>query len=168
MRFRTEPLGKHTPYDERWLKYYEYLKKNKFEKVLITDISDVWFKKNPFELLSPKFRLFIGSEESINCENKWMKSHYLKVFGKEFKFLQSKQVLNAGIVGGTYNEVLKLLSKMRKEILKINVKGVLYDMVVLNKIVYSKYNKGEIYTARKLHSPYKKYATRGDYCIFHK
>lgn len=115
-----------------------------------------------------KFRLFVGSERSLIRENAWMKRHYRMIYGQEFNFLEDRQLLNCGIVGGTREEVIHLLNLMQEDMELCGVTDTLNDMVVFNKVVYESYSEEEIYREGRLHSPWRYYVKKGGYCIYHK
>jgi len=177
IKFEKVALGELSTNDERFFIYEDYLKKNKYDNIFMTDISDVWFKKNPFELINDKYKLLVGSEPYINSDKKWMVKRYEIIYGKLPEELANEQVLNAGIIGGSYAEIMKFLSSINAEMKNLNkLKGkevqaeenLSFNMAAFNKVLRSKYKKVEIYTGGKLHSPYKSYLKEGDYYIFHK
>ncbi len=177
IKFIKIKLGDLSLYVERFIIYYDYLKKNKYDNIFMTDISDVWFKKDPFKLINDKYDLYVGSELCKNNMSKWMIKGFNTIYGGMSEEVKNKIILNAGIIGGRYIAVLKLLDLFIQELKKLEEdkremikKGIdiTFDMIALNKIIYSNYKINRIYSSKKLHSPYKKYLKEGDYCIFHK
>lgn len=177
VKFLKVKLGDLSIYIDRFIVYNNFLKKNKYDNIFMTDVSDVWFKKNPFKLINNRQKMYVGSELIKNIQSRWMARGFDVFYNGMPDCVKNKKILNAGIIGGKYAEVLKFLDLFiqnlkklgedEKEIIR-NGKDVTFDMVVLNKIIYSNYKMNDIYTGNKLHSPYKKYFKDGDYCIFHK
>jgi hypothetical protein len=165
IRFIRYEVGSRSNNDERFICYYAYLLERKdVGKVLLTDLFDVEIKKNPFEIIDKKKDFYLGSEEARN-NKRWMKRIYRKAYGEIY--YGSKKLLNAGIIGGRYENVIGLLGKMIKEFDKIDSE-VNANMAVLNKCVYDLTSEERILTGRPLHSLYKKYEKNGDYYIKHK
>jgi hypothetical protein len=175
--FEKTFLGDLSTNDERFFIYYEYLKNNKYENVFLTDLSDVWFKKDPFEIIDDKYKLWVGSEQEKIDEKKWIVRRFEKIYGKLFAEMMKGILYNAGIIGGSYSNIFKFLGAMTNQMnnLKANKKDILekyhdisFNMAAFNKVLYKQYNKSEIFTGEPLHSPFKSYLKGGDYYIFHK
>lgn len=154
--------------DERFLKFLEYLENNPVDEVFLVDISDIWFKGNPFNLLSSGHKIYFGDEDCLVGDNDWLLRHYKEIYGQTFDYLSDKQVLNCGIIGGKYENVLELLREFRQELFTLNKPNILNDMAVFNHLLHKNYKTTEIYHGGQLNSPYKSYLSEGNYYIFHK
>lgn len=171
--------------DYRWKMYFDFLLKEKFENIFMTDCNDVVIKQNPFVskfYQSNTESLFIGVESfpRLNKENPWMINicnYAYRNNNQGFPFFH-KPTLNCGIVGGTRNIVLKLLKGMfneinnskplEKECMELGIPFTV-DMAALNFCAYSTFNSSQILTDEPIHSIYKKYQTnRNDIWFIHK
>jgi hypothetical protein len=161
----------------RWALYHNYLMENKHAKVFATDSSDVLVKQNPFpDMVNGK--IYIGAEvrPMIIKKSEWCKRVYSNAYPK-FKFWD-RRLLNAGLVGGTYDDFMKLVEKIKSEHLRINMtrarckkKKVPFtiDMPVLNHSAYTVFDESEIVSDEPVHSIYKKYQrNREDVWFVHK
>ena len=100
--------------DERFYCYRDYLERNKnINRIICTDLFDVKFLKNPFELFSMGYDLYVGSEEKSHPSsygwkwvNKKLKEQKLKQLSKD------DTMFNAGICGGDRKKFIKLLDMM--------------------------------------------------------
>jgi hypothetical protein len=160
--------------DERYFALFEILKNNNFKKVMITDGSDVFFKKNPFEFIDDMSILYFGSDidetprikNNIWCLSK--ASDLQKKSGQIMKIDESFldfEFVNAGVVGGSYEKVKLFMEKLVFFLSSINDGGN-HNMMAINYLLWkyqTPYFKGAPFT-----SPFKKYELHGDYFIVHK
>jgi len=154
--------------DERFICYYNYLKRNDNIKYLfLTDLFDVKFIKNPFNLINDeKFSLYCGGNKNILLDNKvHTKPNMLKVYGKECYRTYPK--IHAGTFGGSRDNILIILFSMRIDMLRMNSGGN-YNMIIFNKVVYDIVSLDRIMIGKPLASEFKKYEYAGDFCIKHK
>ena len=117
-------LGDHSMNDERFLHYMRYIESRpNIKRVLLTDISDVVFLRNPFDLMRLLGdRLYIGEDRLISPtvgSNGWLQNKLIKCYGLDFdehgdtKSLSKFSVVyNAGVIGGPRNVVLRFLRKL--------------------------------------------------------
>jgi glycosyltransferase involved in cell wall biosynthesis len=102
-----------SPYFQRWVTYREWLMKNKNEyaNVFCIDGTDIEVLKEPFwnELGD---NLWTGDEEElIGC--KWMVNHNkAPLLAKFVQDNSNKQLLNAGILGGSVETVIEFIRQM--------------------------------------------------------
>ncbi|ACU61343.1 glycosyltransferase family 2 protein [Chitinophaga pinensis] len=101
------------PYFQRWLSYYEYLvdHREEIDKVFCVDATDVEMLKNPFPHMQPGI-LYTGDEPGqIACE--WMLRHHrAPVLIDFFKQYATRQIANAGLLGGDVETVIKFCKAM--------------------------------------------------------
>jgi hypothetical protein len=116
---------KHRPSynDERIWTYREYLTTHpEIERVFMTDLYDVQFFGNPFELFeNHSARIFAGEELLSKYSSRWMvrKCREMKTPLIQNKYAPGCKIYNAGIIGGYREDVLELLERMVKRFLKI-------------------------------------------------
>lgn len=140
-------LGIFSLNDERFFIYYEFLQKIQFDNfILFTDINDVEFNKNPLELFI-KFpnKLFIGRGDRKNWGSSPWNINKLKLFNdnsgaKLPSSIFTYPVFNAGLIGGSYANIMELLSLMITEFEKINNCDN-HNMAVLNFVIFRNYLK---------------------------
>jgi hypothetical protein len=113
---RWEKQNRPSYNDERFYAYYEYITLHEdITRVICTDLYDVVFYQNPFDLMNkqPEYDVFAGSEHTGKWSAKWMINKC-----KEMKFPTSRQnfsspfMYNAGIMGGTRERMLQLFKCM--------------------------------------------------------
>jgi hypothetical protein len=83
---------------------------NKFDKVLITDVKDVYFNCNPFDYID-KDKLTVTSEEVIYKNEAWNQEHIHYNLGTIGLWtLLNEQVYNVGVFGGNSQLVKEICS----------------------------------------------------------
>lgn len=97
------------PYIQRWISYRHYLMKHKYRNVFFIDATDVEVLRSPdWDRLGEN--LYVGDEpDVVAC--KWLTSNH-PGFDSFYDEYGSQQLLNAGVVGGSYNTMMEFLSKM--------------------------------------------------------
>jgi hypothetical protein len=103
--------------DVRWLLYDFWLRRARPDAVFFTDISDVLVKQNPFSQLQPA-TVYCG-DEPTTVNHPWM-HQIARAAGdpKINKFLKthgSQQLLNAGVLGGHYDPVMRFIQEIRNQ-----------------------------------------------------
>ena len=147
----------------------DYLATIDAEHVLVTDVSDVAFKRSPFEIFeqySDDVRLFVGSETKTIGRNKCLTSEIAKQFGRTM--FADRPVVNPGILGGRREEVLKFFSLLTAEILQLKDHLLASDMSIINKVFHSNYNLSEVVTGSPLHSAFRKWEYDTTAAVMHK
>ena len=147
-------------YSTKFLDIYEYLKLNKYDKVLITDISDVIIKKNPFELINEN-NLIIGSESREDGHMLTPKDTgwHRAVFGsyvENYKCFWDKYAFNAGILGGSYNTLTSLLKSFQEKYSAKSWTKTPMDGFLISNIVHTEFSD-RFQTGLPVHSVFKKY-----------
>lgn len=117
-----------------WHYLNEYM--NEFDKVLVTDVRDVYFNTNPFEKIPSNG--IIASSEVIRYENeKWNERHLfnnLTMIG--FHTLIENEVYNVGVFGGD----VKTVSDIVKDIYLLSVgKPLVADQTSFNYLIQTSY-----------------------------
>jgi hypothetical protein len=130
----------------RFFHIWNYLQNNIYDKVLITDVRDVYFNENPFPFLSTN-NITATSEEVIYEDEEWNKEHIhynLGLIGLEI--LLDKPVYNVGVFGGDY----KLIKEICADIYLISVgKYKVADQTSYNYLIQTKYKDKTIFTNLK-------------------
>lgn len=147
----------------RFIDIKYYLKEHTFDKVFTTDVSDVTFKKNPFGLINNTFIIQHEQDMSgnplIQQRNQWCRIRFPSLFNNtnvEYKHWD-KPLLNCGVFGSSYSNIMFVLNKFHELAEVFNDIGDgIHDMPIINKIVYDNFLK-EIRTGFPIHTIFKKY-----------
>ena len=160
---------KYTLNDQRFVIYEDYIKANKnIKKIFMTDGNDVTIVNNPFKFIN-KNDIYIGTEEEtiknkFDWFNKKCINENLKKSLEKNKF---EIILNAGIIGGTRENILDILGKMNAMFKNYADKNCNINMAVLNVVGYDDLKNKKI--SKKLNSKFKHYQHyRDDVYFIHK
>lgn len=144
--------------DERFFIYEEYLQKSDSDYVFFTDLFDVIFLKNPFDLIisKPEYDLFVGSEISDKKNSKWLKTKCLKegVMLPSTQYELGSVIFNAGIIGGSKANLLKLFKSMNNMFSELP-KNTNSNMLVFNYCIDKYFDKSKIFYGHPLHNVFK-------------
>jgi hypothetical protein len=127
----------------RFYHIWQYLLENEYDKVLITDVRDVYFNNDPF-LKIPNDKI-IASSEVIRYENEsWNERHLynnLSMIG--YHSLISNEVYNVGVFGGNAN----LVGNICGDIYLMSVgKPLVADQTSFNYLIHNLYKNNVILT----------------------
>ena len=151
--------------DERFYCYINYLKEHKnINRVFCTDMFDVVFYKNPFELMNDKHDLYLGSESSPSLT--WMKRKAKEINLPQPKTKSGEIYYNAGIIGGTRKNILKLFGMIVKQLKDISPRFNA-NMPVYNYCLHNLF-KGKYFTGYPLHNKFKSNKVTDGVYIKHK
>jgi hypothetical protein len=127
----------------RFFHIWNYLQNNVYDKILITDVRDVYFNNNPFDEI-PTTSIVATSEEIIYKNEEWNKNHIhynLGIIGLET--LLDKPVYNVGVFGGGYD----LIKNICADIYLMSVgKYKVADQTSYNYLIQTKYKNDTIFT----------------------
>lgn len=130
----------------RFFHIWKFLCDNDYEKVLITDVKDVYFNSSPFDDLHVN-NITATSEEIIYENEDWNKAHIhynLGVIGLET--LLHYPVYNVGVFGGGK----KIVEEMCADIYLMSVgKYKVADQTSYNYLIQTKYKNKTIFTNLK-------------------
>jgi hypothetical protein len=134
--FKTSPYNNKIIYIHMFLQRYRDILKNCH--ILYTDITDVYFKANPFELFR-KNLIWAGSEDLTfeHCETN--KAWCMICYGFEvFARIKHQKVINSGLLMGMYDDIQHLYELMISDMSKIlsRVNYPITDQMIFNKLVY--------------------------------
>lgn len=127
----------------RFFHIWNYLKDNEYDKVLITDVKDVYFNENPFPSLSID-HITATSEVIIYEQEEWNKNHIhynLGLIGLET--LLDKPVYNVGVFGGGSELVKDLCASIY--LMSVG-KYKVADQTSYNYLIQTKYKNNTIFT----------------------
>ncbi len=94
----------------RFLHIWQILNEKKYDSVLITDVRDVYFNRDPFTIIGVDW--LVASSEEIEYKNEnWNKQHlFVNLGGIGVDVLMDKHVYNVGVFGGNA-ELVKRISR---------------------------------------------------------
>jgi len=160
--------------DERYFALNEILTDNKFNKVLLTDGSDLIIKKNPFEFFTDENLLYFGTDidaaPSIK-DNAWCLNKLQSLLSTKPNLVQIEMsfldfnYINAGVYGGSYNLVREFNLLLVNFMLELNSSSN-NNMMAINYLLWKA--KLDFFKGPPLTSPFKQYELHGDYIIIHK
>jgi hypothetical protein len=130
----------------RFYHIWNYLENNFYDKILITDVKDVYFNRNPFNEI-PNDKIIATSEEITYNNEDWNKNHLYYNLGLiGINKLINKEVYNVGIFGGSHN----LVKSMCEDIYLMSIgKHKVADQTSFNYLIQTKYKYNTIYTGLK-------------------
>lgn len=173
---KVEDCNNYSPHDYRWLIYNNFLTSNldSIHNIFFTDISDVIIKQNPFLHIEDNI-LYVGDEYEYPWENWWSSSRVnyylnnLNDFKEIYNNYKHSSFLNAGILGGNKNIVLKFLNLMERFIeITLDKPYGTTDMILFNYILY-KYFPYNVKHGEPINSKFKLNEThRDDVWFIHK
>jgi len=113
----------------------------------------VEFFRDPFPLMGDPAMLYIGSEHWLNSNQPWMVKRMMETYGEVTD--PDKQLLNPGIVGGTYARMLTFLDQWLEEMGKAIQPGPPppHDIVAFNRLIYRE--KIPFVTGAPLHTRFR-------------
>lgn len=127
----------------RFFHIWNYLRDSQYDKVLITDVKDVYFNEDPFSSLSTT--TITATSEVIVYENEeWNKAHIhynLGLIG--LQTLLDKPVYNVGVFGGGFELVKDLCASIY--LMSVG-KYKVADQTSFNYLIQTKYKKDTTFT----------------------
>lgn len=120
----------------RFFHIWNYLQDESYEKVLITDVRDVYFNYNPFTRI-PNDKLLATSEELLYKDHQWNQTHLhynLGVVG--LSLLSDELIYNVGVFGGPS----QLVQQISADIYLMSVgKHKVADQTSFNYLIQTRY-----------------------------
>jgi hypothetical protein len=143
IKFVRAQLGGLSLNDERYFLYYEYLLRfgQHFRQVILSDVSDVVFRDNPFSLLRRHPRhLFTGRSSIDLVKYSFINYKRIRKFEKDAGLsipdnFYNMRIFNAGTIGGSKEVVTYLLRQMVSYLLSYSTDRN-HNMTVFNLCVY--------------------------------
>lgn len=127
----------------RFLHIWKLLNDTEYEKVLVTDVRDVYFNRNPFFILP--HNMILATSEEIQYKNEtWNNRHMfynLGMIGAET--LTEKNVYNVGVFGGCAERV----KRISRDIYLMSVgKKLVADQTSFNYLIQTNYKDDVMFT----------------------
>lgn len=155
--------------DERFLCWLEYLENHpEIDNVFFTDLFDVTFNRDPFDLITNDYDLYVGCGAGFPKKigaNKWLCNKMLSAYGQVYHAEQC--TVNAGVIGGTRENIMALAAYMVDEFRRLNSPDNI-NMAVFNRAVYDLFGSARVLIGPPVTSLFKKYEQSGDFAIRHK
>lgn len=160
----------------RWHLVEQYIGRRNLKSVFVTDVFDVQFRIDPFDMLSLDRDLWIGIEDDRIGDGS-SASHWLHTMccgtldGDTLDDLAGLPILNCGIVGGWGRSVHQVAGRLWQGLRSRGPELIrACDMAVLNAVVYREWDRSRVWmSGASLHSRFKRYEHhRNDVCIIHK
>lgn len=139
-----------TPYNLRWIIYYDYLLSTNIDNpIFIVDSTDVEVLKSPSEINRNK--IYIGYEYKNTLQNTWLiekEEPYIKSikYKTDISKYRNKSLLNCGILGGYQ---LKLMEILKMLVTNINsgdfASNIITEMALMNYTIYKHFEDSIIY-----------------------
>ena len=156
-------------FHERHFLVRQYLRSINDQYVLITDGSDVAFKRDPFDLVRAsglQRRLFVGREKHrilfCRCVRREMRQQFGRIW------FPLRPVLNPGILGGRREVVIEALDRVCELIDALSDRVVASDMCIVNRAIHGAFAPHELVTGEPLHSRFKGWEFETTAAILHK
>jgi len=104
-----------SPYFARWLHIYQHLRAHpEYHRVWCTDGTDVEMLREPWSEMEPG-KIYVGSEHKTYAEE-WMKvNHHGKAYSEFLEQHRYDQLLNAGLLGGSREDVMEFAHRIIRQ-----------------------------------------------------
>lgn len=133
-------------HNSRYVKYLEFLSDHSnYKNVFLSDTKDVIFQHNPFDNLPDNYLYFFKEDSGITIGNDYFFNSWwiYSAYGVEvLTQLGNNNIICSGTILGSYNELLKLLLKVKEEFTRIKTentnvfKTTILDQAIINYIGY--------------------------------
>lgn len=127
----------------RFFHIWQILNESQYDKVLITDVRDVYFNKDPFTDIP--HNMLIASSEVVKYENEeWNKRHlFVNLGGIGMDVLMDKEVHNVGVFGGAAHYVKNIC----RDIYLMSIgKRLVADQTSFNYLIQTSYKDDVMFT----------------------
>ncbi|WP_426768867.1 glycosyltransferase family 2 protein [Enterobacter hormaechei] len=104
-----------SPYFARWLHIYQFLRAHpEYHLVWCTDGTDVEMLREPWAEMEPG-KIYVGSEHKTYADE-WMKAnHHGKAYSEFLEQHRDEQLLNAGLLGGSREDVMEFAHRIIRQ-----------------------------------------------------
>jgi hypothetical protein len=130
----------------RFLHWWLYLSElDPLDRVLLTDVNDVIFNKNPFKYLNSFNRecIVASSEAILHSEEQWNLENFWSTFGIVTDLIKDKEIYNAGTISGT----AKIVADLCRDIYLLTLyKPRNADQAAYNYLIQTRYKQNTIFT----------------------
>lgn len=133
--YKTSPFNNKVIYNYLYIR--KFIDSLSNYKILCCDISDIYFKCDPFDLLNDKMLLTLESKTIGDCPtNKdWIKICYND---DVLHCIKDKKVINAGLIFGTSDQLNDFYGYMIKDMEQIinKIHYPIVEQAIVNKLIY--------------------------------
>lgn len=139
---KVKPPNETTVNNDRLIHQEQYLQLhlNEYDVVLVTDVFDVVFLKNPFiNFELDRYDLYFAAEGVLHREEPWNNDVLIKSFPEEVSYLQDKEIICSGVIAGKPLYVANLLGLMWMKCVLSDGHDI-RDQAALNILHYKKEN----------------------------
>jgi hypothetical protein len=162
-------------YERRWAVCRDWLASHRFEgRVVCVDLFDVRMNRDPFRWMPPRSSLVYVSHEprAVNRWNpggQWMVQECRTAFGKVPRILRNRLILNCGVWGGQYADVLRIMVLLCDEIRR-QLGRPLTEMAAFNAVIRREIEPHNLLWAHgaPFHSVFATHDRNADVCFVHK
>ena len=130
-------------FTERYKLCREYIQSTDYEKIIMTDVSDVYFQDNPFKYYNevPEDHIVFASEGITIKDSEWNYGTLGHIYDRSIlDAIEPYEVLCCGIIGGSKLAILDLIDKYLKERENLNRKETSIrgeDQPIIQKLLYA-------------------------------
>lgn len=112
---QSVPALNMSPYFARWLHIYQHLRTHpEYRFVWCTDGTDVEMLRKPWTEMDAS-KIYVGSEHKTYAEE-WMKAnHHGKAYSEFLEQHRDEQLLNAGLLGGSREDVMEFAHRIIRQ-----------------------------------------------------
>lgn len=155
--------------DFRFSVWRDWLSVNRVEAVFFSDLFDVVINRDPFEILGAiNVGLMMSHQGGRIGEKGFFLRNYERVYGSVPDSMVEERVLNAGVWGGRYGDVLRFLNLISYE-LELPFRPFNSNMPAFNYTAYQLIGRNCIWCEGfPLHSEFLKYEYDADVAFVHK
>lgn len=148
--------GNISPYMQRWVSYYRYLRKHpEIDNIWLVDATDVEMLKDCFRYMD-RDKLYVGSEKQVLGCNWIYQNHNNPILYQFVRINRNRVLLNAGLVGGSRDNVLAFLQRMLEAYSRCRGDIGAGDMALFNYVCYGYFNE-RIEFGEKINTVFKDY-----------
>lgn len=157
--------------DQRFFNYLEFLNEHKFDKVFLTDLWDVECKRDPSRLNIDSHDLFFCEDTMSVYDYQFSNKSFFdickdsKLESMDIFHKNTFKLLNMGVIGGSYHNIVKFLELFTEHRAKINPLPNI-NMTLGNYIARVFFK--DIYHGFPFCSEYKTFSDRSDVYFKHK
>lgn len=149
----------------------------KVDRVFLTDLFDLYFNRNPFELMKDRYsKYYVGGQEMTIGEDEWLMARFDEL-GRWIPSVSAREIkdktsLQAGVIGADLDDMLLLLDQLVMNYFEVipsknnEMLGTI-DMAVVNYVMWTEF-ANDIFVGYPLNSETRANQTEGDFYIKHK
>lgn len=123
--------------DSRLIHTANWIENSPYDLFMVTDVFDVCFQADPFEMLElDKYDFFAASEGVLHDEEPWNMDVMNKAFPEYVNFIRQYEVVCSGVMGGKKDSLVKTL-RMQQHLVDSSLNGCdIRDQAAFNILIY--------------------------------